>query len=284
MSDRSRALKQNLETIGVIEDLTEVFQNTASVKIRAVRKQVLNSKLFFNDLWQVYRQLRVESRVLLEDAAENRKTLRLFISSPAGLGGASDAVVLQKLRANYDASKDDVMVLGSHGSALLHDSGIQPVRAFELPDISKPFTVQPIVDVVRSYAATVAYYQSYVSLTVQQPSSLNLLLEAQTLTEEEKLLVERGETEIISSANYIFEPSLEGVCIMLEAAMIKITLTQLVQESGLAQLAGRFTTMTLAHDRAKRRHKNTVLEFLSARRTERDEITREIMVAAKGMR
>lgn len=284
MGMQSRSLKEELQTVGVIEDLTEVFQNTASVKIRSIRKQVLSSKLFFNDMWAIYQQLRVETKISLRDTASNGRQLLLFIASPAGLAGPNDQKIIAELKSEYSSQKHDVVVIGSRGAQLLHQNGIKPVRAFEVPDITKEFSVLPIIEIIKTYDSTIAFYDSYLSLTVQLASKRQLLLDAQELTEEERMLIKIGATEVIASGNYIFEPSLEVAILTLEQAMLQTTVTQLLLESRLAQLASRFTNMTLSHERATRQHKKTFLEFLSARRTERDEMSRQIAVAARGMR
>lgn len=283
MSTQSKTLKGELQTVKVIEELTEVFQNTASVKIRSIRKQVLSSKAFFNDMWSIYQELRVETKISFRDMASNNRQLLLFIASPAGLAGPNDLQIIDDLTSHYDAAKQDVVVIGSHGVQLLKQQGIKPIRAFEVPDITKDFTVDPIVDLIKTYDSTVAFYASYISLTTQLASKRQLLLEAQELTEEERVLIKTGATEVIASGNYIFEPSLEAAILTLEQAMLYTTVTQLILESNLAQLASRFTNMTLSHERAVRQRKKTFLEFLSARRTERDEVTRQIMVAARGV-
>ena len=283
MNARTRLLKDELQTVRVIEDLTEVFQNTASVKIRSIRQQVLSSKMFYNDLWEIYQQLRTETRITLRDAAISTKELFLFVASPAGLTGQNDEQILADLKAHYHADRQDVVVIGSHGAQLLKQHGIQPIRAFEVPDITKDFTVGPIVDLIRTYETATAFYDAYISLTTQQAAKRKFLLEAQHLTAEEKAMIETGEAEIIASGNYIFEPSLEVAILTLEQTMLYTTVTQLLLESRLAQLASRFTNMTLAHERAVKQRKHTFLEFLSSKRTERDELTRQITIAARGL-
>lgn len=281
MSSSSRELKQAYQSLGVMENLTEVFQNTASIKIRAIRKQVLSSKIFFNDLWNIYQQLRVETRATVYDAVLHDKQLLIFIASPVGLAGPSDMQIMSELLADHTPGQQDVLVIGSHGAVLLKQARITPVSAFETPDITKPFTVDPILDIIKTYASTTVYYDSYISLTVQRAAKLKLLLAPQELTAEERDLVETGQTEIIAPANYIFEPSLADTTIILEQFMINTTIKQLMLESRLAQLASRFTNMTLAHERAQRSRKKSYLEFLASRRNERDAVAREIIVAAR---
>ena len=282
MIGSSRDLKAELGSIQVIENLTDVFENTASIKIRAVRQQVLSSKLFFNDLWNIYQQIRI-SQDIPKDALTGSldKHLLLFIASPVGLAGPSDAQIFQQLGADYKPGETDILVIGSHGNFLLGEYKLKPVAAFEMPDTTKDFTVDPILSIVRQYKKTTAYYNSYVSLTTQRPAKLQLLLEAQKLSDEERALMEGGETEVISTENYIFEPSITHIVEYLGQIMLNTTLTQLLLESQLAQQASRFTNMTLAHDRAKKLYLKTFLDLQKVKRSERDEMTRQIVTAAR---
>lgn len=281
MSNTSREHFKDYQSLGIMENLTEVFQNTASVKIRGIRKQVLSSKLFFNDLWDIYKQLRVETRATVYDSDKRHKHLFIFIASPIGLAGPSDQQIISMLVADHIHGVHDVLVIGSHGAALLKQRLITPISSFETPDITKPFTVEPIIQILRKYKSTTIYYDSYVSLTVQRAAKLELLLAPQELTLEEKQMIETGKTEVIAANNYIFEPSLEHTTVILEQFMINTTIKQLMLESRLAQLASRFTNMTMAHEKVESSQRKAYMSFLSSRRNERDASAREILVAAR---
>ena len=284
MSNSSRNLKKELATIGTVNDLTGVFENLASIQIRATRQKVLQSKLYFNDLWALYSQLRAD--MVGSSKSEGRtldRDLLIAVTSPLGLSGEVDNRLIQQLRTENDLQKNDVLVVGSHGFAILEQLGVKPVRSFEAPDVTKPFGVDAILDTIKKYRKSRVYYNAYISLTTQQVTDITLLVQAQQLTEDELKMIEHGETSIISSRNYIFEPSSEVVVQSIEEIMLNTSLTQILLESRLSQAATRFTTMTLAHQRAGTTKKKANLEYLAARRVERDESTRQIITAARMM-
>lgn len=283
MIAQSRNLKQELETIRTIDDLTGVFENIASTQIRAVRQKVLGSKLFFNDLWQLYQQLRVDvSEIDLQLGKDDRPTdLAILFSAPIGISGETDRHLVDQLIEDLKVAPADVLVIGSHGNQLLEEKGIQPVRAFNLPDITKPFGVGAIVDMAKKYDKTRVYYDAYISLTVQKPTSMELLISAQQLTEEERAMIRSGEAQVISPHNYIFEPSVLEVVHAMEDTMLNTTITQILLESRLSQVARRFTTMTLAHQRAESGKKAVYLQYQASRRAERDEMSRQITTAVR---
>lgn len=277
MATDLRSISTELGTVQTIEGLTNVFSNLASIQIRSMRREVLNAKLFFNDLWELYTQLRVQGGLHLLDTDQR---LAIAITSPVGLGGGADREILSLLEAELKTHPLDIIVIGSHGVQLLDAAGLKTIGSYELPDISKEFTVEPLVAIVQRYAATSVFYQSYQSLGTQRAAKLELLAAPQELSADEAATLQSGQTtDVISPHNFIFEPSIGEVIQTLEDTMTNTTLTQLLLESRLSQLANRFTNMTLAHDRAKDLQRKLYLQQAAAKRARRDEATRQIMAA-----
>ncbi|MFZ1820738.1 MAG: F0F1 ATP synthase subunit gamma [Acidimicrobiia bacterium] len=280
MPNNIKALGQEIEAIDTIGNLTDVFSNLASIQLRAIRQDVLNAKLFFNDLWQVYSQIRTikKSPGLLSEELGN---LAIIITSPAGLGGGSDQKIIQKYLKDKRSKNADVLVVGSNGVNILKAKNIKTIGAFELPDVSKDFSVSPLVDLVGGYKTTIVYYQDYISLGTQNVAELELLSSALELTSEEKVSISTGESKLISPRNFIFEPSIDEVIETLEDTMLATALTQLLMESRLSQLARRFTSMTLASQRARDMKRKLDNTFAGAKRARRDEMTRQTTISMR---
>ncbi len=85
---------------------------------------------------------------------------------------------------------------------MLAQRGIGIKRYFKLPVKDKNINVIPIIEEVQKYRTTTAYYQTYVSLMVQDVKRISLMAAVQKAGQESKV-----GTEIISEENYIFEPS-----------------------------------------------------------------------------
>jgi F0F1-type ATP synthase gamma subunit len=130
----------------------------------------------------------------------------------------------------------------------------------------------PIVKEIQRYASTVAYYQSYISLTNQQVKNIKL---SNAVSERGKN-VELG-AEVISEHNYIFEPSTYEVVDHLERSMMQITLSEVILESKLAQYASRFRAMSAARDKADDSFSDLSLLFSRAKRHIKDERLKELV-------
>ena len=75
-----REIAAERDGMGTIVDLTGVFEGLASMRIAQTKNQVLESQKFFDELWHIYTQLRVDS--LFRFGGDSfflvRQRLRLF--------------------------------------------------------------------------------------------------------------------------------------------------------------------------------------------------------------
>ena len=125
---------------------------------------------------------------------------------------------------------------------------------------------------MRQYDKPVVYYPSYESLSVQRVVSLPLVETVQRLSEEDR---ELDPSQIISPDKCLFEPSVNEVVKYLEQMMISTTLTEIVLESSLAQLASRFNAMNSASSRAKDMSRDLFKNYVQLKRYESDEANRK---------
>jgi F0F1-type ATP synthase gamma subunit len=129
---------------------------------------------------------------------------------------------------------------------------------------------------VQNYKSTLVFYQTYVSLTVQDVKRISL----KSAVEQQGKEVEKS-PEIINEATYIFEPSTYAVVDHLESSMLNIALSQVILESKLAQYASRFQAMSEAHNRAKESVSKLRLAFSRSLRNQKDERLKEIINGVK---
>src|SRR6185312_12383331 len=107
-------------------------------------------------------------------------------------------------------------------------------KYFKLPAKDQNVNVAPLVKYVRDYRSTTIYYQTYVSLMVQDIKKIELIKAVQEAGQQAK-----ADDSIISDQTYIFEPSTYAVVAHLESSMMEIALSQKILESKLAQYASR---------------------------------------------
>jgi len=277
---RRQVIEQQQKTMSVVAEISSVFEGIASMRIAQIKNQVLQATEFFNDLWQIYTQLRVDSLFRFGRSQSQidiiDKELFIVITAEGGFSGDIDQRLIKWMLEQYDPQKNDVVVIGHHGATQLAQNGVAFKKYFKLPTQDRNINVLPIVQQVQSYAKTSVFYQEYVSLMVQDIKRIEL----STAVANQGKHVKKGE-EIISEVTYIFEPSTYDVIDHLERSMLQIALSQVILDSKLAQYASRFRAMTQAHERADESLDELRLLHNRAIRSVKDERLKEIV---NGMR
>ncbi len=234
--------------MGTIVNLTGAFEGIASIQIAKTKNQVLKAQEFFDELWKIYSQLRVDSLFRFGRTDEVKaidKELFIAITAEGGFSGDIDQKLITWMLTQYDKDKQDIIILGHHGAIQLTQMGISFKKYFKLPTKDQNINVAPLIKEVAKYRTTSVFYQTYVSLMVQDIKRIELgkaVQQAGGKTEKSK--------ETISEETYIFEPTTFDVVAHLESSMLEISLSQVILDSKLAQYASRFRAMTVSHSRA----------------------------------
>lgn len=278
---RAANIQREVEQVGTIQDMTSIFEAIASIHIAQVKDKVMSSTAFFNELWDIYMQLRSGRGTFAETrkATITERPALVAITSDGGLiGDIDERIIDTMLTSNPYSQKSDIYLIGAHGSMLLSRRGKKAVKAFSLPDTDKDIDVSPIVHLLNQYQSVTVYYQKYVSLLRQEVATMDLFsavaaLGAQTESGKEK----------ISVNEYIFEPSLKEILAYMESVMSEIALSQFILESKLAQYASRFNAMSRAKNKAHDMEKGLRLTLSRSKRAQSDERIKEVLSSMKIM-
>lgn len=268
------------KSISTLVELTNVFEGIASMRIAQIKNQVLQATAYFNDLWHIYSQLRVDNLFRFGRSTSDEevldKDLFIVITAEGGFSGDIDLKLIKYMLKNYDKSKHDILVIGHHGAMQLAQRGVGFIKYFKLPKKDANINVTPIIRYVKKYQKTTVYYQEYISLMVQDVKRIELSAAVQAQGQETT-----EAEEIITGENTIFEPSMYAVVDHLETTMLQIAVSQLILDSKLAQYASRFRAMSASHTRAQETKDDLRLEFNRAKRAIKDQRLKEIV---NGMR
>ncbi|QQS19966.1 F0F1 ATP synthase subunit gamma [Candidatus Saccharibacteria bacterium] len=269
-------------SMSTLVELTSVFEGIASMRIAQTKNQVLESTKFFDELWKIYTQLRVDSLFSFgrEESDKNKvildKELYIIITAEGGFSGDIDQKLVHAMLEAYDKEKNDIIVIGHHGAMQLSQRGVSFRKYYKLPSKDKNINVAPIIREVQEYKKCSVFYQQYISLMNQEVKRISLSMAVRTAG-----LVSDKPDEVISEANYIFEPTSFAVAAHLERSMMKIALGQLILQSKLAQYASRFRAMSASHQRADEEKSDLHLAYNRARRGVKDERLKEIINGMK---
>ena len=280
MSRRPAEIEREEMAMGTLVELTNVFQGIASMRIAQIKNQVLQATQFFDELWGIYSQLRVSATFGFgrnnAEVEVIQKELYVIITAEGGFSGDIDQKLIHMMLKTYDPNKNDIIVIGHHGAIQLAQRGISYKKYFKLPTKDQNINVAPIIKEVQLYASTSVFYQEYISLMVQDVKKIEL----------DSAVQQKGKQsdepdEIITEANYIFEPSTYDVVDHLERSMMNIAMSQLILDSKLAQYASRFRAMSASNTRANDAKSELHTDYNRARRAIKDERLKEIINSMK---
>jgi len=268
-------LGQQKNDLAVIANLTSAFEGLASMRIAQIKNQVQQAQQFFDSLWQIYSQIRVDTLFRYGRQNEQQvidKELIIAITAEGGFSGDIDQKLIAWMLKSYDPNKQDIIIIGHHGAIQLTQSGVAFKKYFKLPTKDQNVNVAPLVKYVRNYRTTTIYYQTYVSLMVQDIKKIELLKAVQDAGKQAK-----ADESIISDQTYIFEPSTYAVVAHLESSMMEIALSQKILESKLAQYASRFRSMSGAKEKASESERLLRFTYSRTKRAIADERIKEVM-------
>lgn len=274
-----REIAAERDGMGTIVGLTGVFEGLASMRIAQTKNQVLESQKFFDELWHIYTQLRVDSLFRFgraEQKAAIDKVLFIIITAEGGFSGDIDQRLIREMQKEYAPETHDIIVIGHHGAIQLSQQGISYIKYYKLPAKDQNINVKPLTKHIGEYRSSVVFYQSYESLMVQNVKRIELQ-NAVKDAGQRTTTVDGSDDEVISDSNYIFEPSTYEVVAHLERSMLQISLSQLILDSKLAQYASRFRSMSAAKQRGEETYHELGLQYNRTKRAISDERLKEII-------
>lgn len=268
------------KSMRTIVGLTSAFESLSSMKIVLTKRGVLSSNIFFTDVWNIYKNIRVAGMFQFgrnPNESPIDKELFVLITAPAGLSGDIDQRLIRSMRKQYDPEKNDIIVIGKHGAQQLTQLNIQYKHFFNLPQ-KDYINVEPLLAIIRQYKETRVFYQNYVSLMTQDIRSIRLsdVIETKGAAASSK--------DAISESTYIFEPNPLVVVAHMETSMMRLALLQVIYDSRLAQYASRFKAMSAARQRAVEEVESLHMQYNRAKRNIVDQRLKEINAGLKKVR
>jgi ATP synthase F1 gamma subunit len=254
------------------------------MQIAKTKNKVLISNQFFDEVWNIYKQIRVD--VLFnfgrtQDEIPIDKELLILITAKGGLSGDIDQRLIRKVVDRYDESKNDVLVIGHHGALKLKQSHIDSTYYFELPEHDY-INVDPLMDIIRRYAKSRIFYQDYISLSQQDIKDVDL---SEVVSSKGRVAdLDIIGDDAVSEKTYIFEPSSYQVAAYLENSILRLTISQFIYDSRLAQVASRFKAMSAAKERSIDNANQLHLEYNRSKRNQVDTRLKESLAGLKKIR
>lgn len=138
------------------------------------------------------------------------------------------------------------------------------------------------MDIIRKYARSRIFYQNYISLGQQTIEDVDL---SEVVSSKGRVAdLDTVGDSLVSEKTYIFEPSSFAVAAYLENSILRLTISQFIYDSRLAQVASRFgLCQPLRSDRLKRPER-FMLSIIALKRNQVDTRLKESLAGLKKIR
>lgn len=267
-----------------VVSLTSALESLSSMQIAKTKNKVLISNQFFDEVWNIYKQIRVD--VLFnfgrtEDQKPIDRELLILITAKGGLSGDIDQRLIRKFMERYEEKRNDVLVIGHHGALKLKQAHVDYNYYFDLPE-KDYINVDPLMDIMKKYRASRIFYQSYVSLSEQNIKEVDL---SEVVSSKGRVAdIKAASKELVTEKTYIFEPSSYQVAAYLENSILRLTISQFIYDSRLAQVASRFKAMSAAKERSVENASRLHTEYNRSKRNQVDTRLKESLAGLKKIR
>lgn len=281
---RPLEIKAEEASVRSVVSLTSALESLSSMQIAKTKNKVLISNQFFDEVWNIYKQIRVDVFFNFGRTVEEKpidKELLILITAKGGLSGDIDQRLIRKFAERYDETKNDVLVIGYHGALKLKQAHIEYTYYFDLPE-NDYINVDPLMDIIRKYARSRIFYQNYVSLSEQAIRDVDL---SEVVSSRGRIAdLDTVNDDHVSEKTYIFEPGSYAVAAYLENSILRLTISQFIYDSRLAQVASRFKAMSAAKERSIDTANELHIEYNRAKRNQVDTRLKESLAGLKKIR
>jgi ATP synthase F1 gamma subunit len=281
---RPLEIKADEVAVKSVVSLTSALESLSSMQIAKTKNKVLISNQFFDEVWKIYKQIRVDVLFNFGRQVDEKpidKELLILITAKGGLSGDIDQRLIRKFLEYYDEQHHDVLVIGHHGALKLKQSHVDYAYYFDLPE-GDYINVDPLMDITRKYSRSRIFYQNYISLGQQTIEEVDL---SEVVSSKGRVadLSTVGD-DVVSEKTYIFEPSSYAVAAYLENSILRLTISQFIYDSRLAQVASRFKAMSAAKERSIENANELHVEYNRAKRNQVDTRLKESLAGLKKVR
>lgn len=281
---RPLEVKAEEAAVRSVVSLTSALESLSSMQIAKTKNKVLISNQFFDEVWNIYKQIRVDALFNFGRQVDEKpidKELLILITAKGGLSGDIDQRLIRKFIDRYEESLNDVLVIGHHGALKLKQAHIDYTYYFDLPE-QDYINLDPLMDITKKYSKSRIFYQDYISLSQQEIKEVDL---SEVVSSKGRVAdMSQVGDDLVSEKNYIFEPSPYAVAAYLENSILRLTLAQFIYDSRLAQVASRFKAMSAAKERSIDTATQLHTEYNRSKRNQVDTRLKESLAGLKKIR
>jgi F-type H+-transporting ATPase subunit gamma len=268
---KTDGLKDLINTMKGLEDLTNVLEQIAARDIAQMRSTILQSRPYFQEIWKVYRVIK---QIVPPPTGIIHKHLVVVVGIDWGMPGDLLNRVVKKGEELYSGYESDLLIAGKMAHSRFSNDAGRTVHLFSLPKKANLESIEPIYTMVAQYARVHVVYPRFESLSHQVVEVVTLAvgdseIEAETPTPDTDKLP-------VAASRFIIEPNPQAIADYMNQTIIGTTLYHYFAEAQLAYSAAQMVAMRNSHDNAKSEVTGLTSKYNRARRALIDTKLREL--------
>ncbi len=265
-----RVIKQDLEFLNILRDLTEAYEEIAVRKMKNIRDVILQAREFENILKEIFIDVKtsyktqIEKLNKLETAEKDKKKLAILITPDDRLYGNLGEKVFKKFLENQH-KYNEILLIGKLGKNLMqtYKKIIQRrnITFFSFQNIKKQDLAE-IFKILIRYNKVDVYHPRFINLVRQEENIDNIsgdktISEWKTLSDSKKI-------------KFLIEPDIEKLFIFFTTEVLQNLFNYTLNESELALLAARIQTMEKAIENIETQQNKIKRNIMILKRLARD--------------
>lgn len=269
--ENKKQLNQEVQVVRSLQNIVTAYEEIYTIKMEQIRDTVLKTRNYVEGLSGIFKELKVVYRekiisenqnaelthLSLSPIEKNGKKVAVLLTSDRRFSGDINQRIFYLFKEYVTSNTTDIVVAGRIGKEMMKQHGIK--KKFTYFDISEDELADDIlralVNELLAYEQVEVFYGKFLNLLQQTQSQTNL-----TGREEE---IQDIPPEDIPT--FLFEPSLEEILTFFETQVFASMLEQTINESRLAHMGARVTTMEEASQEIddKLKELNTVIRRIT---------------------
>jgi len=262
-----KSILTQMEDLSGIKDIVGASEEIASMKMRSIRNKVLLSRDLNDELTEIYREvttsyknqillLMQEKRGKKPDGSLSLKTgngklAAVYLSANSGLFSKILEKTFFEFVKYLDQHPEAIpIIIGEFGKQLFANN--YPSKQFIFYPLaegkSNEESLKKITEELADYSSVIIYYARFESMAQQTTTVLDVSGQ------------QSANNELVPTAHYLFEPSLEKIIAFFESEIFSGIIQQTVTESELARYASRITTLDMARENIDQQLKTANLQ------------------------
>lgn len=279
---RSRKkLKNEIAAIQTLGQIVEAYQEIAAIRMRRVKKSVLQNREFLSGLNDIYAQVAYsyknqrKNRIAKKKKVGNlrkvtKDTVAILLSANTGLYGDIVKQTFDYFVKDTAGKNVDIVIVGRLGKKMYDNSGLtKKYTYFDYSDSGEDIeNTKKIIQSVVEYENISVYHGMFKSILSQVPQ--RTAVTGNIMSDLVGDAVVQVDPQTKKPVKYIFEPTIDDIVTFFEKGILTSLFEQTVFESGLSKFASRMISLDYAMANIKNSLKDASFKMQKLKHTTLD--------------